>query len=83
MNPYNFSVLCFGFCSLLVGLFIWFKRQDQLKRIFEPFYTTKASGTGLGLYITQQLVEKIRGRIHVHSEAGTGTTFSVLLPIYP
>lgn len=53
---------------------------DKLKDVFRPFYTTKAEGTGLGLYITQQLVEKIRGRIDVRSEVGTGTTFSVLLP---
>ncbi|MFH0985906.1 MAG: ATP-binding protein [Candidatus Omnitrophota bacterium] len=52
---------------------------DKLKDVFRPFYTTKAEGTGLGLYITQQLVEKIRGRIEVHSEVGVGTTFTVSL----
>jgi signal transduction histidine kinase len=52
---------------------------DKLKEVFRPFYTTKAEGTGLGLYITKQLVEKIRGRIDVHSEVGRGTTFTVTL----
>jgi signal transduction histidine kinase len=53
---------------------------DKLKDVFRPFYTTKAEGTGLGLYITQQLVEKIRGRIDVQSKVGMGTTFTVKLP---
>ncbi|MFH1208270.1 MAG: ATP-binding protein [Candidatus Omnitrophota bacterium] len=53
---------------------------DKLKDVFRPFYTTKTEGTGLGLYITQQLVEKIHGRIEVRSEVSTGTKFSVLLP---
>ncbi len=53
---------------------------DKLKDVFRPFYTTKAEGTGLGLYITKQLVEKIRGRIDVESELGRGTTFIVSLP---
>jgi signal transduction histidine kinase len=52
---------------------------DKLKDVFRPFYTTKAEGTGLGLYITQQLVEKIGGRIAVESQAGMGTTFTVAL----
>ncbi len=56
---------------------------DKLKDVFRPFYTTKAEGTGLGLYITQQLVEKIHGRICVESELGKGTTFTVSLPGCP
>ncbi|MDD5226128.1 MAG: ATP-binding protein [Candidatus Omnitrophica bacterium] len=54
---------------------------DKLKDVFRPFYTTKAEGTGLGLYITQQLVEKIKGWIRVESELGVGTIFSVSLPV--
>jgi len=50
--------------------------EEQLQRIFEPFYTTKQEmGTGLGLYITKQLVERNGGRISVHSSAGKGTKF--------
>ncbi|MFA7255344.1 MAG: ATP-binding protein [Candidatus Omnitrophota bacterium] len=52
---------------------------EKLKDVFRPFYTTKAEGTGLGLYITKQLVEKIRGRIDAQSELGRGTIFTVTL----
>ncbi|HOW59303.1 MAG TPA: ATP-binding protein [Candidatus Omnitrophota bacterium] len=53
--------------------------EDKIKDVFRPFYTTKAEGTGLGLYITKQLVEKIGGRISVESQQGIGTTFKVIL----
>ncbi|MFA7255343.1 MAG: ATP-binding protein [Candidatus Omnitrophota bacterium] len=53
---------------------------DQLARIFEPFYTTKSSGTGLGLYVVKQLVEKNGGRADVRSEVGQGTVFTITLP---
>jgi signal transduction histidine kinase len=55
--------------------------KDQLNRIFEPFYTTKASGTGLGLYVVKQLVEKNGGRVEVRSEISHGTVFTILLPV--
>ena len=42
--------------------------REQLNRIFEPFYTTKSSGTGLGLYVVKQLVEKGGGRIEAQSQ---------------
>ena len=48
---------------------------EKLKQIFEPFYTTKNEGTGLGLYITKQLVEKNCGRIFVTSRHEEGTEF--------
>lgn len=48
---------------------------DQLRRIFEPFYTTKESGTGLGLYITKQLIERNDGKISVRSKEGEGASF--------
>lgn len=54
---------------------------DKIKDVFRPFYTTKEEGTGLGLYITQQLVEKIHGRISVHSEVGQGAVFALALPL--
>jgi PAS domain S-box-containing protein len=49
--------------------------------IFEPFFTTKgAAGTGLGLWICRQLIEKQKGTIRVRSRAGKGTAFVILLP---
>ncbi len=49
--------------------------SNKISHIFEPFYTTKEKGTGLGLYVTKQLVEKNRGRISVESFPQKGTTF--------
>jgi PAS domain S-box-containing protein len=55
----------------------------QVEQIFKPFHTSgKESGTGLGLYITHQIVTKeLGGQISVHSEEGKGTTFTVELPL--
>jgi PAS domain S-box-containing protein len=55
---------------------------DALPHIFDPFYTTKSQGLGLGLYITHQIVEDHGGRIDVESERGQGTRFSVWLPAW-
>jgi signal transduction histidine kinase len=52
----------------------------QLGQIFEPLYTTKPSGTGLGLYIVQEIVAAHGGQITVASEEGQGTTFTIALP---
>lgn len=54
--------------------------QDQINRIFEPFYTTKKKGTGLGLMIVRRIVRAHSGRIELESEAGRGTTFRIWLP---
>lgn len=54
---------------------------ENLEKIFEPFYTTKARGTGLGLAITRQIVEMHHGEISIASTLGKGTTVTVTLPI--
>src|SRR6056297_516624 len=53
---------------------------DQLAKITEPFFSTKARGMGLGLAISKAIVEKNGGELTVVSEVGKGTTFSVRLP---
>lgn len=56
--------------------------QEQINRIFEPFYTTKKKGTGLGLMIVQRIVRAHNGRIEVQSQLNTGTTFRIWLPLH-
>jgi PAS domain S-box-containing protein len=56
--------------------------QEQLNRIFEPFYTTKKKGSGLGLMIVQRIVRAHNGRIELDSHVGRGTTFRVWLPLH-
>jgi signal transduction histidine kinase len=53
---------------------------ENMAKIFEPFFTTKHSGTGLGLAVTRGIIEEHKGVIRVSSQAGKGTTFTVLLP---
>jgi signal transduction histidine kinase len=52
----------------------------QLGQIFEPLYTTKPGGTGLGLYIVQEIVAAHGGQISVVSKEGQGATFTITLP---
>jgi signal transduction histidine kinase len=55
--------------------------STTLKRLFEPFYTTKEKGTGLGMAIAKQITELHNGDLTVTSEAGKGTTAKVRLPL--
>ncbi len=53
---------------------------DSLDRVFDPFYTTKPTGSGLGLSISYDLAVRLEGRIEVHNREGGGATFSLILP---
>jgi signal transduction histidine kinase len=57
--------------------------QSDLKRIFEPFFSTKTGkgGTGLGLSITYGLIQELGGSVSVRSEVGKGTEFTIRLPV--
>jgi len=56
--------------------------KENLVKIFEMFYraTVQSDGSGIGLYIVKNAVEKLGGTISVHSEVGVGTTFTIILP---
>jgi two-component system, sporulation sensor kinase E len=56
--------------------------EELLNRIFEPFYTTKKKGSGLGLMIVQRIVRSHGGRIELESQVGRGTTFRIWLPLH-
>jgi signal transduction histidine kinase len=55
--------------------------DENLKKLFSPFFTTKDKGTGLGLAITRRIIEEHKGEIKVKSKVGEGTTFTVELPV--
>jgi len=57
--------------------------KETLKKIWNPFFTTKAKGMGLGLSICKRIVEAHGGKISVKSALKKGTTFKVTLPIKP
>ena len=55
--------------------------EESLEMIFNPFHTTKSNGTGLGLAISHRIIEQHHGSIFVTSQTGTGSTFTVSLPL--
>jgi signal transduction histidine kinase len=55
--------------------------REDFNRIFEPKFTTKSSGMGLGLGIIKNIIENYKGTITLESQKGKGTTFTVSLPI--
>ncbi len=55
--------------------------SENLDRIFEPFYTTKEQGTGLGLSVSQSIVKKLNGSLTVESELNKGSVFTITLPL--
>lgn len=75
-DPQNDSLLCITITDNGCGI----KPEDQ-DSVFEPFITHKADGTGLGLAITRRIILAHHGTITLDSTPGTGTTFSIALPI--
>jgi two-component system, NtrC family, sensor kinase len=71
------EVVRIGICDTGTGI-----DQDKMATIFDPFYTTKedGKGSGLGLFITRQIIEDHEGNIEVESITGEGTTFTITLP---
>ncbi|MBM4125706.1 MAG: HAMP domain-containing histidine kinase, partial [Nitrospira sp.] len=59
--------------------------DEHLARAFEPFFTTKAigDGTGLGLFLSRQIVAVHGGALSIESAVGKGTTVMIVLPAYP
>jgi two-component system, sporulation sensor kinase E len=55
--------------------------KDKIKKLGEPFYTTKEKGTGLGLMVSYRIIEEHNGSIEVESEEGIGTLFRIKLPL--
>jgi len=54
---------------------------EYINNIFDPFYTTKSKGMGLGLSVSYGIVERHGGQIRVESKVGKGTAFIVRLPV--
>lgn len=55
--------------------------QEIIQRLGEPFYTTKENGTGLGLMISQRIIEAHHGTLNIRSGQDEGTTIDILLPV--
>lgn len=55
--------------------------EEMIKRMGEPFFTTKEKGTGLGLVVSQKIIENHQGILQIHSEKGKGTTVQIFLPV--
>ena len=55
--------------------------KETLEKIFAPFFTTKARGTGLGLAVVKKIADRHKGRVEVTSVAGRGTCFKVFIPL--
>ena len=56
--------------------------EENLKKIFEPYFTTRDNGTGLGLTMVFKIIREHRGEISVESREGGGTDFEIILPVH-
>ena len=57
-------------------------KQEDMKKLFNPFFSTKKRGTGLGLYIIKRIIENNGGNIYIESREGTGTLTRIEFPKY-
>jgi signal transduction histidine kinase len=55
--------------------------EEDLGRVFDPFYTTKEKGTGLGMAVSHSIIHKLKGSLTVESELGKGSRFVITLPL--
>ena len=58
-------------------------QRDHLKKVFDPYFSTKHKGSGLGLAVAYSVIEKHQGRITVDAEPGKGSAFTIYLPAIP
>ncbi|MDF2963095.1 MAG: domain S-box protein [Paenibacillus sp.] len=78
---FAFIVLWGTGLSFKASLEIFQKSEEALvKKIGNPFYTTKSNGTGLGLMVCYRIIEAHKGKIYFSSQPGEGTTVKILLP---
>lgn len=56
--------------------------QDVVEKLFTPFFTTKARGTGLGLAVVKKVIERHRGKVEISTEVGKGSCFKLYIPLY-
>jgi signal transduction histidine kinase len=56
--------------------------EENLSKVFQPYFTTKKEGSGLGLMIVQRIVRDHGGEIEIESNMGRGTTVRILLPLH-
>jgi PAS domain S-box-containing protein len=71
------DMICIAIQDTGVGI-----SPENMKKLFEPLFTTKPKGIGLGLAVSHKLIEANGGRIEVESAAGNGSTFTLLLPMH-
>ena len=75
-NPVQAAI----YCRLSLAKFCDTTKVEDQERIWEPFFTTKHDvGTGLGLWVCKQIIERHNGTIRAHSTPG-GTVFTIVLP---
>ena len=75
LQPETDSMFSISFIDAGTGI-----SEKDLEEIFEPFYTTKANGTGLGLIVSQKIIQEHKGSLKIASTPGSGTTAKILLP---